>query len=83
MPGDMHREVDDMKYEWPECVRKNFVRDPLLIVAAIVLSVHDFAEFVRSHARRIADWLVDCVEALRLRYGERWWETLELPNLWA
>jgi hypothetical protein len=82
MPGNMHRVVDDMKYDWPECVRKNVNGDPLLWIAALVLSAADFAEFIVHRARRLADWLVLLWEALRQQYGEQWREALGLPRLW-
>jgi hypothetical protein len=83
MLGNLHRVEDDGKYAWSECVRRNTARDPLLWIAGLLLSAHDFAEFVTEVTERLADWLVLCVENLRAAYGERWWETLGLPQLWG
>jgi hypothetical protein len=82
MPGNLHRVVDDLKYDWPESVRKNVHHDPLLWIAALLLSAADFAEFIVQRARRIADWLVLLREVLRDEHGEQWREALGLPRLW-
>lgn len=83
LSGNIHRVVDDLKYDWPANVRRNVSRDPLLWIAALMLAARDLAAFCVDRAQQVADWLSLCSDALRERFGERWWETIGLPQLWA
>lgn len=82
-PGNLHRLLDAQKAIWPEAVRKNTNRDPLLMIVAVTLAVRDFARVMMLYAQSIADWLIQLHRTLRDRDGDAWWLAFNLPPLWG
>lgn len=82
LPGNVHRDLSDQQRAWPELVRTNPQRDPLLWLAAALLGLRDHLSWWTSWVDRIAHWLIAVYEALQVREGERWWEPLGVPPVW-
>lgn len=82
LPGNFHRMIDAKKSAWPDAVRRNTAHDPLLLTAAVLLSVRDFANVVTYYAQYIVDWLLRFHAALTERYGPVWMSAFALPSLW-
>jgi len=83
VPGNFHRQLSAMQADWPEAVRNNPTRDPLLWVVAVALAVRDFASVLTVYAQQIADWLVQFHAALVAHHGAAWVSVLALPSLWG
>jgi hypothetical protein len=83
VPGNLHRWLSAKQREWPESLRANVNRHPLLILAALLRSYADFAEYAARYFRRFSDCLVALSHALVELLGEDWWTTLGLGPLWA
>lgn len=82
VPGNLHRDLSERQRDWPDRVRSNPQRDPLLWLAAAFLGLRDHLAWWTSWLERIAQWLVQLAETLRTREGERWWDAMSLPPLW-
>lgn len=78
--GNLHRALEAMKAAWPDDVRQNPTRDPLLRLAAEDLAERDYAELMLRRQRR-ADYLHHLQERLCDRFGPEWWEHLDMPSL--
>jgi len=83
VPGNFHRQLSAMQADWPEAVRNNPTRDPLLWVVAVALAVRDFAGVLTIYAQQIADWLMQLHAALIAHHGAAWVSALALPLLWG
>lgn len=83
VPGNFHRQLSAMQADWPEAVRNNPTRDPLLWIAAVALAVRDFASVLTVYAQQIADWLVQFHAALVAQRGAAWENTFPVPPLWG
>lgn len=83
VPGNFHRQLSAKQAHWPEVVRNNPTRDPLLWVVAVALAVRDFAGVLTVYAQQIADWLIELHTALATQHGAAWAGALALPPLWG
>ncbi len=83
VPGNFHRQLSAMQADWPEVVRNNPTRDPLLWIAAVALAVRDFANVLTVYAQQIADWLMQLHATLVAHHGATWVSALALPSLWG
>lgn len=75
--GNDHRVWDDPKRDWPRRTLRNPDGSPLLKIAAALRSLLDFLRLLLARligwAPPFLEWLD---EALRARFGTRWWEAL-------
>ncbi len=83
IPGNIHRDLSERQRDWPADVRTNPQRDPLLWLAAALMGLHDHLAWWVDWLGCIARWLVTLSQHLAARDGERWWEAIGLPPLWA
>lgn len=83
VPGNVHRSLSDRQVEWPDAVRSNPHRAPLLWLAAALLGLRDHLNWWVDWLTRIAAWFVALTEALQARFGDRWWETLGIGPVWG
>jgi hypothetical protein len=81
MPGNVHRELDDMKDCWPDEVRYNTSRNPLMTLAADALAHRDWAKLWQKRWQKHADYLRHLDACLRRKHGDRWWDKLGLPDV--
>jgi hypothetical protein len=81
-PGNIHRDLSERQRQWPQEVRDNPQRDPLLWLAAALLGLRDHLSWWLAWLDRIATWFLALSEALVHGHGERWWEMLDLPPVW-
>ena len=81
-PGNMHREIEELRYDWPEVVRTRGADDPLLRALAMALSEYDRARVVVRYRRAEIDFLFRHHLALVAQHGERWWEALGVGPFW-
>ena len=82
VPGNMHRLLSESQREWPEAIRHNTSRDPLLWLAGAALSLHDQLTLWVAMLAEIATWLTRLGEALGRHHGDRWWDALEVGTPW-
>lgn len=82
LPGNFHRMMDAAKASWPDAVRHNMTRDPLLLIAAVLLSVRDFANVMTYYTQFAVDWLLRFQAELIGQYGHAWVSAFALPSLW-
>jgi hypothetical protein len=82
-PGNQHRHQSDLQQDWPEEVRDNCHRDPLLELAGWCLSLKDLLVCWIQRLGRVARWLLSLSQALR-RYFKtpQWWEPLGVSPRW-
>jgi hypothetical protein len=83
LPGNIHREVSDMQYGWPDDVIKTAPRDPLAMAILVVLAAWDVARALAPHVRALLDFLQLLWKTLQKRYGNRWYEVLKIQIAWA
>jgi hypothetical protein len=83
VPGNLHTHLTACQREWPEPIRRNVSRDPLLVTAAEQRAYADFSRFATLQFRRRSDYLIALRAALVERYGEHWWEEFDIGPLWA
>jgi len=81
-PGNMHREIEELRYDWPEVVRTRAADDPLLRALAVALSEYDRARVVVRYRRAEIDFLFRLYTVLVAQYGQRWWEALSVGPFW-
>ena len=81
VPGNMHRALSDRQYDWPDEVRHNLQRDPLLWLAGLLYSIRDYLHYLVEIAGHIADWLVEAACTFRTKFGDTWWTELGLSWL--
>jgi hypothetical protein len=75
--ANLHRDITATQQKWPEVLRHP--DNPLLITAAIMRSVGDFAAWLAQHCERISDWLIGLWRLLE-EHQPGWQE--QLPPLW-
>jgi hypothetical protein len=81
-PGNQHRVQSDRQREWPEEVRNNRHRDPLLELAGWCLSLKDHLACWVERLGHVATWLVRLRQALLDHFGTpTWWIPLGVPPL--
>jgi hypothetical protein len=83
LPGNLHREVSDRRYDWPESVRTNPDREPLRWAAGLCYGVRDLLAVLDDWLERVANWLLALSEALEEALGTRWWVTLGVDTPWG
>ena len=83
LPGNAHRVVSDFQLDWPEEVRTNPTRDPLLIAGAVILAIWDVGRALSLYFRPIVDFLLRLWRWLVKMYGEQWFTVLQLGPLWT
>jgi hypothetical protein len=83
VPANLHRHLSACLRSWPEEIRANVTRDPLLQVAAEVRSYADFAAYTVRHFRRASDVLIAYRHWLVEQFGEEWWKKTGVGPLWA
>ena len=81
MPGNVHRELDDMKDCWPDEVRYNLLRDPLITLVQDAYSHRDSAKLWACRWQRHGDILRRLVVRMRCQFGDRWWEEIGLVDI--
>jgi len=82
VPGNLHRVLSDAQIDWPQEVRYNHTRDPLLWIAGLCLSLRDIARELVGLLEGIATFLVQLSHALQERLGTMWWVVLGLDLFW-
>lgn len=82
VPGNVHRLLSESQREWPDAIRHNSARDPLLWLAGAALSLHDQLALWVAWLAEIATWLTKLGEALRELHGDHWWDALEVGTPW-
>lgn len=80
--GNLHRYLSARQRRWPKSLNANVRRDPILTLAALLLSVVDLASYLAQHLERFAYWLLALRGWLVERFGEGWWEKSDLPPVW-
>jgi hypothetical protein len=83
MPGNVHRFLNDQFIDWPDELRRNVWHDPLLIIAAVLRAITNFAAWIARHGEQLSDWLILLRRGLVAQFDTRWWEGLGLPELWT
>jgi hypothetical protein len=82
-PGNQHRLQSDLQQDWPEEVRHNRHRDPLVELAGWCLSLKDHLACWIARVGRVARWLVLLSQALKAHFETpQWWVPLGVPLLW-
>ena len=56
LPANLHRFITQQQSKWPASVKNP--TDPLLVIAAILRAIGDFAAWVAKYAERLSDWLI-------------------------
>ncbi len=79
-PANIHRFKSDRQQDWPEDVRLNPHRDPLVWLAAVLRWLRDIGEWLAQRAGGLSDMVLDLSHLLRKEYGDSWWKTLKLQN---
>jgi hypothetical protein len=84
VPGNQHRLLSDLQCDWPEEVRDNRERDPLLELSGWCLSLKDHLLCWLERLTYVAAWLIHLCHRLREHFGTAaWWEPLGMPPLWG
>jgi hypothetical protein len=83
MLANIHAAMTEAQRDWPEELQRNVWHDPVLIIAAVVQTITDFAAWIVRRGRQIVDWLLRLRAWLVKQFGLRWWEHAGLPGLWA
>jgi hypothetical protein len=83
VPGNLHRYLSARQRAWPNSLRENVGRDPLLSLAALLRSFADFASYAVRYFYRFSDALVALYHALVEKLGPDYWTDLGLGPLWA
>ncbi len=83
IPANLHRALSDGQQDWPETVRRNVNRDPLLWIAGLACSLRDLLAWLLDHCDDIIRFLVELAGTLRGRHGATWWEDLGIAAPWA
>src|SRR4051794_9754553 len=73
MLGNIHREMERARNQWPEEVRKNSLRDPLLWIIGVLFSTRDFFGVMGGYVQRAGDWLLLLHGWLVVQLGAVWW----------
>lgn len=81
-PGNIHRELEELRYDWPDVVRARGADDPLLSALAVALSEYDRARVMVRYRRAELDFLLRLYSALVARDGDRWWDALGVGPFW-
>jgi hypothetical protein len=82
VPGNLHRALSDAQHDWPNDVRYNTERDPLLWLAALCRSLRDIGHCVVGWLEQIAQFLEELSKTLKETHGVHWWEPLGVGPLW-
>ncbi|MGO8947060.1 MAG: hypothetical protein ACLQUY_05235 [Ktedonobacterales bacterium] len=83
VPANEHRALSDRQLDWPEAVRHNPNRDPLLVLAAMCHSLKDQLQHWVDLLELVAAWFVELSKALRAKFGECWWNTLGVGTFYS
>jgi hypothetical protein len=82
VPGNDHRVLNDAQNDWPKRTLRNPDESPLLKAAA---AIRGWLDILKLIIERVVGWipvfLESLDEALRARYGDRWWEELGLEGV--
>jgi hypothetical protein len=81
MPGNLHRDLSDKQLDWPEEVRHNTHRNPLLTLAGVFYALHDVLQWLVQRWRKIADNLVKAGRWAESKGGPHWWVEAGLEPL--
>jgi hypothetical protein len=71
--GNLHRPLSDAQIDWPQEVRYNTERDPLVWIAGLLYSLHDIFCVLASPLKGAADFLVWLSRLLRRLLSSTWW----------
>ena len=82
IPGNLHRGLSEAQRAWPDSVRRNAGRDPLLWLAAACLGLRDHLAAWVGWLDAVAAWLVGLSGALVARSGPAWWQELGVGAPW-
>ncbi len=82
VPGNLHRGLSDAQQDWPQELRRNPARDPLVWLAQACRGLSDHLAWWVKVLAAVARWLVNLAAALRREHGETWWTALGIPSLW-
>lgn len=81
VPGNLHRQLDEMKDCWPTEVLWNVSGNPLLRVVARRLAERDWARLCADRCQSDADYLIRLNAWLCEERGDEWWKRARLPPL--
>lgn len=82
VPGNQHRELSDNQLDWPDGLRSNPERDPLVWLAQGCQGMSDHVAWWATRLARLAVWLFALAVALRREHGGAWWAVLGIPSMW-
>jgi len=83
LPGNIHREVSEMQYDWPKSVTAAAPRDPIAMLMLLGFAALDLGRAFAPHLRAALDFLLLLWKALKQKYGSRWYEVLKIHITWA
>jgi hypothetical protein len=82
LSSNVHREVSDQRYDWPEEVRANPNRDPLIWSASLCFGVRDLCALLARWLHRVGTWLVNLAQQLTEQHGPAWWQAMGIGTPW-
>jgi hypothetical protein len=83
VPGNLHRDLSEWQLDWPEEVRDDKGKDPLLIAVTVLCAIWDWYRGLAPYFQHLIGFFRRLRAVLVVRYGARWFETLKLGGLWA
>ncbi len=81
VPGNLHRQLSDRQLDWPDELRHNPERDPLVWLAQGCQGMSDHVAWWARILAQLAAWLMELAAALRREHGGTWWASLGIPAL--
>ncbi len=75
--ANLHRDITALQRQWPDEIRNP--DNPLLIIAAVLRSIADFAVWLAVHCARFSDWLIALWRILTEQFPQF---VFLLPLLW-
>jgi hypothetical protein len=82
VPGNLHRRLSEDQRDWPEDLKRNPDRDPLVWIAQGCQGMADHLAWWVGALSRASGWLVVLSAALRRVHGAAWWAALGVPSFW-
>ena len=83
MPGNVHRDLSEAQFDWPQEVVTNPTCDPLLLGVALLLAIWDACRVLGPYLGSLIDYVRRLREVLVAKFGDRWFDALRLAHLWG